>query len=464
MRKQNWQKAFQPLIWGLVLTTIIPRFQGLALDLLFPLAGALLLLLGFRALRRENGWFQGAWLLSVLSAAILFLRLIADARLDWQPLNQSPWTTGLALAASLARLACLWVGLRSVLAKANLPPKAGAAGSLLSWYGLMSLLALSRYQGILVWAMPAAFLWILIKLNRLAKALDQAEYPFFPAPSRTPGWLLVLLLSGGLSACVACLTFFSAQFPMEWTPWQASRSPEAQAAAQNLLALGFPEEILADLEEGQILACRDAADVICQSQPYSLTPGEDDLLLTHAAVRLTGEPQQWIIFHHFFWQSDPGFWGADSIRLWPASRLEGWEMAGDFQGRLLYETSAGQTMAAPYYSLEMETVRSQTLFWDKPSDDVFAEFSLPKKGQNWRGYLCYSISARQEGWLIDSWINYTCQRRWKYPAETARQRQLKSGWLRESAFVTVQSALQAQTADLDGEYAYRVFSGSSRQE
>ncbi len=460
----GWQRAFAPILWGLVFSTLTPRFQGLWLETLCPLLGTLFLLLGFRLLRRQNRFFQGGWLLSILCTGLVACQMLLLASPASQSSDLILWLSIAGLLANLARLFCLWGGLKQVKTQAGLPPKASAGGSLAAWYLLMSLLALVRYQGVvLIWAMLIAFVVVLVRLNRSAKQLDQLEYPFCPAPAKLPGWLLAGLLATGLAIGIAGLTASAARYPMNWQPFQQTDSlPQVQQVQQQLLELGFPEQVLQDLEPQQILNCQGALSVQVQQDTHDLNAKSQDLLFTHVAVRLPGQQEHWKIFHHFLWQTNPGFPGTESIRLWPASRLDGWQDQGNFQGRLFYETPEGSTMTAPFYSQGFQTIRSQTPFWDTTSEDWLAAFSLPKQGQNRRGYLCYDILALQPDWMIDSWVNYTHQKHWQYPAITAKEHQMQAGFLREDNFVTVQSALQFHTTEAEGEYTY-ITSDSSKQ-
>lgn len=448
----GWQRALAPILWGLALSTVTPRFQGLRLETLLPLAGTLLLLQGFRGLRRQNRFFLAGWLFSILCTAQVFCQMLFLASHALQDWGYSLWLFVPGLLASLARMVCLWQGLNLVQTQAGLP-KTGAAGWLAAWYLLMYLLALTRYRGILVWAMLIAFVALLVRLNRSAKQLDQAGHPFFPAPARLPGWLLSLLLAGSLAVGIGILLRYGARYPMEWQPLDRQEGgPQLQQTKQELLELGFPAQILDDLEPQQILDCQGALQVEMQQTSYDVNPKSQDLLFTHIAVLLPGEQQHWKVFHHFLWQTDPGFPGTESIRLWPASRLDGWQDQGNFQGRLLWETDEGQTMTGDFHSQGIEEVRNQSPFWDNTTQDWIATFSLPKEGRSCRGYLCYDILALQEGWMIDSWVNYTHQKHWQYPAMTSKEHQMQAGFLREDNFVTAQTALQFHTAEIDGEY------------
>lgn len=74
---------------------------------------------------------------------------------------------------------------------------------------------------------------------------------------------------------------------------------------------------------------------------------------------------------------------------------------------------------------------------------IFAEFSMPHRGENCRGYVAYEIKAKESDWWIDSWLNYTHQKTiWQYPVISAAQNRKQGGWLNERVFSTVQDALQ----------------------
>lgn len=84
--------------------------------------------------------------------------------------------------------------------------------------------------------------------------------------------------------------------------------------------------------------------------------------------------------------------------------------------------------------------------------DVFADFSMPKKGERQRGYVSYGIKEIQEGYMVNSWVNYTHQRgRLQYPVLTASEKQKLSGFNGFYPFITVQSALQFFILDKDVE-------------
>lgn len=81
-------------------------------------------------------------------------------------------------------------------------------------------------------------------------------------------------------------------------------------------------------------------------------------------------------------------------------------------------------------------------------DDIFAAFSPPKDGENFRGYVTYTTSRLQEGWYLSSWLNYTYLRTWlQYPVCSAMQWCLQRGMFNNDPLVTVQHPFMLQCSE-----------------
>ena len=120
------------ITWGLTLSSVTLNI-GTLLPLLMRVSGTLLCLIGFRRLRRENGWFRACY--------------------------------GLAMSF------CLWRGLLAARRKAGQPPKATAAGALCLWYAILFgvlFLAGGTVTGWFVWLPLLLYLVLLWRLFRLA--------------------------------------------------------------------------------------------------------------------------------------------------------------------------------------------------------------------------------------------------------------------------------------------------------
>jgi len=473
-----WRQAMNRILCGMAMTTVTLNF--LKLNYLLPTIGLFLVLLGFRALRRENRWFRACWVITLIRAVYIGFTLIANATIYQSQLYASPWMSwlsGINIALIFLLFFCLRGALRTVQQKAGLPPRAAGATAMLLWYAVLCMLALLQYSGIVIsLLMIVAYFLIIRSLMRLSRALDEAGYTIGPASVRISDRALALALGGVLLLGIVCGYLFANHYPMDWSPVDAAEHSRVEEIKTELLALGFPEYVLNDLSPEDIAACEGALRVIYDSHEYPFNEGHmeyvydesvfefredgyiwktvydvNELLITGVAVQLPGEREQWKIFQHFLWQVDPGFYGTESIQLWPAYRsYEGWDAASGFSGRVLYDRD-GTSYTAPYHFLDKQSYISDSVFWGKRNNtDVFAAFSLPKRGEQHRGYVSYAIKEMNDGYIVDAWINYTHQKgRLQYPVQTAMDMRMSGGWSRSGVFLTKQDALQFYPTEED---------------
>ena len=478
-----WKRAMNRVLMGIAFNSVTLNF--FYLQYILPAIGTFACLLGFRTLRRENRWFKCCYAISAFQMASLLFRLIINTTIYQRVFYASAAGNVLSIGSFVFQLilfVCLWKGLTGVKEKAGLPPRSREAVSLIIWYLLVSLLALVSYSGLIIGLlMIAAYIFILRSLFRLSKELDEAGYLIQSAPVRLADWSLGLLLSVFLLAGGACGYLFFDSYPMEWTLAGAGEHDGLENIKAHLIELGFPADILNDLRTEDIAACDGALQVVTNVHEYPFNEGRivqeyregdpelqleagyyqttvydvRELTITGIAVELPGEREQWKIFHHFLWTVNPGFCGTESIQLWPAYHLdEGWANGGQLSGQLLYDKD-GVTFTSSYHYLGSQTYTSQSIFWGpQTSTDIFASFSLPNDGARQRGYISYLTEEAADGYIIDSWCNYTHQQTWfQYPVWTATDRQMAGAPIRDGAFQTVQDALQFYMSE-EGEILY----------
>ena len=461
-----WRRAMERVLFGLALCMVTLNFW--CLNYLLPAIGTVLLLLGFRALRRENPWLGGCFVCAVLRTACVFPSLILNTTILPGDACRSA-AAAVSAALMLALLLCFWQGLRAVRRKAGLPAQGGGAGALLAWYVLMCVLAAVHYTGLLVpIAMLVGYVCILRSLFRLSGALDEAGYAIAPQPVRVTDRCIALVLAAALGIGCTLGYLFGSSYRMDWQPADASEQTQTAAIRQQLLDLGFPEAVLNDLTPEDIAACDGALRVVVETEDYPVNDGRNvlweaynekheryyvqdtvydvkELRLTGVAVQLPGAQETWRVFHHFLWTTDPGFYGTEAIQIRPAYRSipEGWSAAGDVTGRVLYDRD-GQTFAAPYASLGAQTFTANTVLWgEQTNTDLFAAFSLPRHAEHARGYVAYSTTDALNGYILSSGEYYVHQQTWlQYPVVTAMEKRLTAAWGDTGAFRTVQDALQ----------------------
>ena len=135
------------LLAGMTLNFFFLNFWGL--NWILPLAGAVLLILGFRGLWGISRWFQTGYNLSVIRLILLLLGIVRI------------W--GFVLLLQLANAAvmfslcfCLWKGLQEVLSRVDPRRDAECGIALVLWCAAMILVSL------LGWGGPMVFLILLV--------------------------------------------------------------------------------------------------------------------------------------------------------------------------------------------------------------------------------------------------------------------------------------------------------------
>lgn len=443
-----WRKAMNRVLWGLALTTV--TFNFLLLDYILPAIGVILMLLGFRSLRRENGWFRTSYILTILDAIQRLPFLVLYATIHHQFVQQfldSHLNILLTLKMGLSFLQffCLWRGFKAVQRKAGVPEHAGSAVALMVWYAVIFLLALVNYTGLLVYVTLVFYVLIIRSLFKLSKELDEAGYAIVAAPVRIPDGLLTGIISIVLAIGIFCGYLFAGSYPMTWAQVSSDVHADVVEIKNDLLEQGFPEVVLNDLTAEDIRSCDGALQVVVDNAAKTTNEENGNFLqFTNVAVQLPGEQAQWKIFHHFQWQNPPGCRGTDALRLIPTSYgSKGWTSPGKVAGQVLY-TADETTFVSPYHSLTTETYTTNSWFaGTQTTTDTYATFSFPRAADSCRGYVSYLALEKADGYLINSWVEYIHQqRRLQYPVQTAKAYRMSGAWSQRGAFFVIQDALQ----------------------
>ena len=447
------KEALGRILVGYLLYTFVIHFIGL--DILLPAAGQILVLLGFRALQRENRWFRACYILEILHAVSLFGKMILDATIyEFPPTSETAILAVVVLqtAFTTASFFCFWRGLRAVQKACGLRQRANAVLALLAWYlvlGILVVLILPGDLSINGWGFLALFISfavILWLISRLAKALDATGYVLSPAPVRISDYGLTLLLIAILVIGCACGYLFCGSYAMDWRPADTAESATTSDTKVHLAALGFPEDILDDIAPEDLAQCAGAeqvvVDAVSRNSAHPTTDdGTYDILLTNIMVLIPGETPQVVFFHHFYWLVKPGFTGTEALNLHPvyeesADEPASWRMDSAVSGRVLYDEN-GETFSSAYHAIETRTVVNRTFSFIPPRDRVFAAFSFPDEGTHHRGYLTYSAIPLREGDYFRSELFYVHQKhRFQYPVETAASATSTGG---VSPFVSMQA-------------------------
>ena len=435
------KKALNRILVGYFLSTF--TINGLGLNLILPVIGQILMLLGFRALQHENRWFSACYVFAVLQAFLRFGKLILDTTIFDLPF-EDPQSAANAFYIALAlqvlltvvSLLCFWRGLRTVQKACGIRSKAIGVLALLAWNLLLCAVFVAQARGQFIGGYTLLFLLvsliiILWMIARQAKALDATGYVLQPAPLRLSDRTLTLIILGILAIGCTCGHLFFSSYDMDWQKIDSTESAATSETKTHLAALGFPEDILDDLTPEDLARCRDAEQVVVDartlnSENPTFDNGDYDIRLTNVIVLVPGDTPRVILFNHFSWLSTPKFYGTAALNILPTYEVsaELWRLEDGPTGRILYD-DGDDSFVADYHSIEMRTVTSNLFRNVAPSPSLYASFIFPNQGTRQRGYITYTIAPRAilpEGYRQAGYSQMTYmhqKKRFLYPAETA---------------------------------------------
>lgn len=435
-----WKKAMKRILIGIALETIVLNF--LYLNFILPAIGMILAFLGFRSLRKENNWFKSGFLITAVHTGCCFLILMIDTTIFSGRFNTHPIGIVLRLGVwilKLAQILCLWRGSVNIPHRVNLIPQPFGAGFLFLWYALLYLLHFQQVSGFIVAALILSFFFVLRSLYRFAENLDNVGYAIRTASIKVSDRVVALFLVATLLIGCTCGHLLLGRYLMDWTSVDHTTGVETQEIDTQLLELGFPEYVLKDLTDEEILACKSASKVVVYTHWHG-TADDGELLLTSLGVELPGQQPQWMMIHHFLWETAPVFYGTEAIQLWtPWVNSHQRQPADAATGRVLYD-KAGETFASPYHSLRNEPHPSASIPQGQEPAALFATFSLPSEGTHHRGYIFYPLTEQVENESLHSRLHYIHQEsRMHYPNITAIE---QNSWAASPIFSTYQAESQ----------------------
>lgn len=451
-----WRTAMDRILWGMGLTTITLNF--LWLDVLLPAIGAVLLVLGFRTLRRENAPLRWGYRLALLALAIRFAGDVLAAL----PVDVGNAPAYVHILVTLALYVCLWRGMVGVSRAAGAEkPAAPAAGAMAVFYAALTALALIGLEGwLLVLPLLALYLFLLRSMVRLSRSLTDTGYAITAAPVRLSDSAVLWSALGALLAAVLLTAFLGQRYPMDWHT--RSDAPQSVPIRQELLEKGFPSYVLDDLTAEEVSRMAGAVRVYRQVERlYSDTDyrtittthymsdpdrplvfdrtitdvdGEGERhytyvyrvydtleqTMTHVAVELPEEDgvRRYIYIHHLTYAAPPSPY-TEMLELWPAWQTQGdWFPGGHVSGRVLCERN-GTAQAAAFHTLKSGSQQVSDLFGTRQTQRITAGWSFPHGVESPRAYVFYDALRGQDGWVIESWANYVCQTAPVYPFRDA---------------------------------------------
>ena len=418
-----WRNATRKLLSGFALTAVVP--QIFPLNLIFPVAGSILLFLGFRSLRKENKSFFLGFILSCIIFGFQCVSVLLNSSIIKQTMGSTaPVTVSVVISLVLILLTAVSIsfGFWEVKKKLEYKGSAFSTFALVGIMGLICFLALINFTGVLATFVLVAYILVFVALNKLSKELDEIGYSIQIAQSKTSDKsVIAICLSVFVAISLTGYVFFS-RYPMEWTPQVKTESMEIEEIKDNLLFLGFPEDVLSDLKDEDIIKCENAFYVGTDIQMVAFNNGrkvtetrgnvhythteydEEEMQFTIVYVLINEAENEWKIFHHFNWVMNNGYYATEGLFVDPPYKKN--HITEEISGRVLYD-SDGITYTSPFFKEGNQVYTSGSILgYGNTFDKYFAEFSYPLKGENKRGYTTYSIKVDDKTICLNSFLNY----------------------------------------------------------
>ena len=449
-----WRGAMSCIVWGIALKTL--TLQLLYLDDILPTLGCILLVLGFRTLRQENGALRWAYGLSIATAVV---------RSACAVLQALPVDVGLTFgyvdgALMLGMLIALWRGMIGVSRAAGAEkPSAPAAGALAAFYAVLIPLAFIGLEGwLLVLPVLAVYLVILRNLVKLFRSLENTGYAIHAAPVRLPMAAVLWGYLGLTLAAVVLAMLLGQRYPMDWQV--RDDAPQDETIRAELLALGMPWRVLDDLTAEEVAAMSGARAVfVNEDKLYNQTKyreivmehylGENPLrvlqydrtittkhddgtrsytyvyrafdtleqTMTSVAVELAGADgeKHYIVIHHLYYDTQPSSRYTEGMTVWPVWKMESsWRPGTLCSGRVLC-TRGGTAQTAALHGLAYDDRQVTGFFGTDRRASFDAQWTRPSGAGDVRMYMLYDAFCGDDAWVLTSYGNYTRQSKPVYP-------------------------------------------------
>lgn len=429
-----WREAIKKIVIGMIFQAV--RLEFLMLNEILPPIGVILVVMGLRSLKNENKWFNVCYVISLIESLFVIISLGIKATIYNNAITDSAlWLVFslVGVAVEFASLFCLWKAICQVQKKAGLPPHCKSLIALMFWSAVIVVLsfAFKTISWITGLVLLASYIAIIVCLFKITKEIDVAGYVITPSTVGKMSVLLPILLTFLMIATPVVSNALFGHYDMEWSPVTEMNSTDKTAEVmEKLLDLGFPQDVLKDLSDEDVMSCQDAVFVVSETRDFDhenlFKVKKGELILSNVAVKLSNG--NWEIFQHFRWEGDRIFYGTELMNLWPVD-YEGYsERNSELRGKLLCEIDS-KTFTADYYTLTEETYTSNSVFFGSQEEtEIFGEFSLPRNAENGRGYIAYGVNVYDEGRLFNIMTNYRYANYPTFPVMTAKEYEKSGMW------------------------------------
>ncbi len=445
--KSEFSKSLGTIFVGIIMTTL--NIQLWKLNYILPLVGYILLFVELKSLKDENKYFKLCFVFTMIRFLIYFKTLLLDATLlpSLYPLYFK-YINGFFVILEIVFLILFLLNFKKAMfaiqEKSKTKYQIKSIQYLIVCYLIFSFIPIAFMHfmtvnitstSIFLALMLTGFIIVIVLFIKLHKELapfhNLGDFVSINKGKKSYKFYGILIVSFVLISVLVAHTYLDV-YPMTWTERKVQESEAIKQEKRELIAKGFPEIVLKDISEEDILECKDALKVV-----YEVSKDEDvyfmdkgQLKMYSIIVQLPSTKEdtfKYKVFHYFTWDKSKGCFGTECLVGIPNENNR--VKISDASGRLL-SSNENKSYMAPYYSLEKidytkdDTLHKNSLVYN---DLYLGTFSL-EKHQESSGYLSYlAEDSDSETDYFESCAAYLYQQSFfQYPVISAKQSYLSA--------------------------------------
>ncbi len=474
--KAPFQQLLYYIFIGMLMTFL--NIKVMKLNYILPIVGLLILLASFRLLKNENIYFKYALYTVFIGLLLRCINYMIDATILKSLYPDQFFYTDIVVSALMSILTIVYLlslkkSLMVVQEKAGTNFKLKSINYMIIYIVLSSVVAivfiklLSSNSKI---ASPLDFLGIVfigliivvtiwVKFHKDLKncyALD--EFVTIVQPKYANKMLTIMIVLSFVILIVLANIAMSS-YSMNWVEAQHNEDAALIQIKSELVALGFPKDVIEDISSNDIIDCKGAIGINLEkisdvNETFSMLEdaGEEDaknelenkLTMFGILVELPSEKKgfsKYKIFKCFKWDKPKEFSGTQCLFIVKPKKIFV-DSASDYDeenlditsyntsnpsGKLFY-SQTNKTYQADFYDITAVDFAEDDIYHIREREhngDYVGSFSLPSKADSASGYMAYTLEIEKIPFEIDGGYSYK-NSLFQYPTLTAKDDYLKN--------------------------------------
>ncbi len=470
--KTPFQLALFNIFIGMIMTFL--NITIMKLNYILPLVGLIILISSFRLLKSENKYFKYALYTIFIGLILRCINYILDATVFKSLYIDQFIYIGLldSVIKSIISIVFLFnfrKALMEVQKKAGTDFKLKSIKYMIIYVVISSIIAIGfvfylfskglsnklafsplDFLGIMLFGLIIVVA-ILVKFHKEIKECYVLDKFVTIAKPKISNKILTIIILIALIILIILANITMGKYAMNWTELKNREDSSVNQIKSELLDLGFPKEVLADMSLQDIKDCKGVISInlekysnLQENEEFYDDIGEGDAeIKTENYLEMYGilvelpsdkkDSSKYKVFKYFKWDNPKDFSGTQCMFIKKPNKVDDYYVSIDNyntmkpSGRLIY-SKADKTFEAPFFEISKVDFAENDIYHVgeyKYNGDYIGSFSLPKKVDAVRGYMSYTLEIEKVPFEIIGGYSYK-NSIFQYPVLTAKDDYLKN--------------------------------------